>query len=151
MKKLDLVKLINEKPYLKNNLQKNMYGVIINIHTNNADILFFNPKDIGDYAVVRVNTSDISLEKEKLPSNIQIEILSKLDDILSRAKYILEPITIKEYYMVELIVEDNKYAKYGIHKGDIGCVMDNNAVQNYIEVDFSGVEILWRMHIRQTR
>lgn len=42
--------------------------------------------------------------------------------------------------MVELIVEDNKYAKYGIHKGDIGCVMDNKAVQNYIEVDFSGVD-----------
>jgi len=46
MKKLDLVKLINVKPYLKNNLQKNMYGIIINIHTNNADILFFNPKNV---------------------------------------------------------------------------------------------------------
>jgi len=140
MKKLDLVKLINVKPYLKNNLQKNMYGIIINIHTNNADILFFNPKNTGDYAVVGVNISDISVEKEKLPGNIQIEILSKLDDILSRAKDILEPITIKEYDMVELIVEDNKYVKYGIHKGDIGCVMDNKAVQNYIEVDFSGVD-----------
>lgn len=42
--------------------------------------------------------------------------------------------------MVELLVENAKYAKYGIHKGDKGCVMDDNAVQNYVEVDFSGID-----------
>ena len=47
---------------------------------------------------------------------------------------------IKEYNMVELIVEEDRYARFGIHKGDRGCVMDNNAVQDYIEVDFSGID-----------
>lgn len=46
---------------------------------------------------------------------------------------------IKEYDMVELVVEDAKYSKFGIHKGGRGCVMDAKAVQNYIEVDFSGI------------
>ena len=31
-------------------------------------------------------------------------------------------------------------AFYGIHKGDRGCVMEDNAVQNYVEVDFSGID-----------
>ncbi len=46
----------------------------------------------------------------------------------------------KEYDLVELIVEDERYAKEGIHKGDKGCVMDDNAVQGYILVDFSGID-----------
>ena len=42
--------------------------------------------------------------------------------------------------MVELIVEDEKYSKHGVHKGMCGCVMQDYAVQNYIEVDFSGID-----------
>lgn len=67
-------------------------------------------------------------------------MLSRLDDIIAKAKKVIEPIKIKEYDMVELIVEEDRYAKFGIHKGDRGCVMDNNAVQDYIEVDFSGID-----------
>lgn len=52
----------------------------------------------------------------------------------------LEHYKIKSYDMVELLVEDEKYTRYGIHKGDRGCVMDDNAVQDYIEVDFSGID-----------
>ena len=52
----------------------------------------------------------------------------------------LERYKIKSYDMVELLVEDEKYTRYGIHKGDRGCVMDDNDVQDYIEVDFSGID-----------
>lgn len=140
MKKLDLIRLINEKPYVKNNLQKDMHGIVVN-EINPISVLFFNPKNIGNYAIVKIiNVQDIIVEKEKLPKEIQQEIFSKLDTIISKANSYLEPITINEYDMVELIVEEEKYAKYGVHKGDTGCVMDNKAVQNYIEVDFSGID-----------
>ena len=66
--------------------------------------------------------------------------MQNLDSVMKKASDILKPISIKEYDLVELIVEDEKYSKFGVHKGDIGCVMDNNAVQNYIEVDFSGID-----------
>lgn len=59
---------------------------------------------------------------------------------MQKAKNKIQPIKIKEYDMVELLVEEDSYAKFGIHKGDRGCVMDNSAVQNYIEVDFSGID-----------
>lgn len=140
MKKLDLVKLVNEKPYMKNNLQKDMHGIVVSEDFNEIVVLFFNPQNIGDYAVVNIRTEDIVVEKEKLPNDMQKELLSKLDQILSKAKNHIEPITINNYDMVELLVEEDKYTKFGIHKGDRGCVMDNKAVQNYIEVDFSGVD-----------
>ena len=140
MKKLDLVKLINEKPYLENNLQKDMHGIVISENSNTVAVLFFNPQNIGNYAIVNVNIHDIIIDNEKLPDKMQRELLLNFDKILEKAKSYLEPIIIKEYDIVELLVEEDRYSKFGVHKGARGCVMDNKAVQNYIEVDFSGID-----------
>lgn len=140
MKKLDLVKLKNDKPYKIFNLEKDMHGIVAGLNFDKADILFFNPRNVGDYAIVNVKLVDLELDKEKLPAEFEKELFSKLDDIIAKAKKTIEPVEIKEYDMVELIVEEDKYAKFGIHKGDVGCVMDNNAVKDYIEVDFSGID-----------
>lgn len=140
MKKFDLVKLKNSEPYKSHNVIDDMHGIVVDVIHENAEVLFFNPHNVGDYAIVNVKTTDLDLDKEKLPIEIEKELLSKLDTVKSKAKNILEPIAINEYDMVELLVEEERYAKFGIHKGDIGCVMDNNAVQNYIEVDFSGID-----------
>lgn len=140
MKKLDLVKLKNSEPYKSHNVIDDMHGIVVDVIHENAEVLFFNPHNVGDYTIVNVKTTDLDLDKEKLPIEIEKELLSKLDTVKSKAKNILEPIAINEYDMVELLVEEERYAKFGIHKGDTGCVMDNNAVQNYIEVDFSGID-----------
>lgn len=139
MKKLELVKLINENPYVQNNLKKDMHGIVVGESFSKISVLFFNPQNIGSFAVVNVDAKDVSLEKEKLPAEMQKEILANLDSILSKTKDYLDPVQIKEYDMVELVAEDGKYSKFGIHKGDRGYVMDAKAVQNYIEVDFSGI------------
>lgn len=140
MKKLDLVQLKNEKPYKEYNLFSNMHGIVVKVNVDNADILFFNPQNIGDYAIVNVKLQDLILTKEKLPLNIEKDFLSKMDKIILNSKAKIEPLKVKAYDMVELLVEDEKYAKFGIHKGEIGCVMDDDAIQNYIEVDFSGID-----------
>ena len=59
IKKLDLVKLINEKPYVKNNLQKDIHSIVVNEDLNQTSLLFFNPQNIGQYAIVNVNIKDI--------------------------------------------------------------------------------------------
>ena len=140
MKKLDLVKLKNDRPYKSHNLIKNMHGVVVDVNFDNADVLFFNPHNVGDYAIVNVKTMDLDSDKEKLPVEFKNELLSKFETLKLKANNILEPIAINEYDMVELLVEEERYTKFGIHKGDKGCVMDNNAVQSYIEVDFSGID-----------
>lgn len=139
MKKLEIVRLIDDKLYQKNNLKKDMRGIVIEEKMGSFSVLFFSPQNIGNYAIVNIFAKDIVLEKEKLPDEIQKEIKVKLGNVLSKAPNYLEPVQIKNYDIVELIVEDLKYTRFGIHKGDKGCVMDAKAVQNYIEVDFSGI------------
>ena len=140
MKKLDLVNLKNDRPYKSHNLIKGMHGIVVDVNFDNADVLFFNPHNVGDYAIVNVKLVYLELDKEKLPKEFEKELLSKLETLKLTAKNVIEPIAINEYDMVELLVEEERYAKFGIHKGDRGCVMDNDVVQNYIEVDFSGID-----------
>ncbi len=139
MNKFDLIKLINEKPYIKNNLRKNEYGIILDKVNEDYNILFFNSENIGEYIIINVQQQDIVLEDEKLPQSIVNELINNLDKIKKNAKENLTQTTIKQYSTVELLVENKKYNKYGINKGDIGCVVDNKAIQNYIEVDFSKI------------
>lgn len=139
MNKLNLVKLKNDN-YKSHNLTKDMRGIVLKTNYDNADVLFFNPNNVGDHAVVNIKNEDLESDKEKLPAELEKELLSASDNIKSKAKDVLAAIAINEYDMVELLVEEERYAKFGAHKGDVGCVMDSNAVQNYIEVDFSGID-----------
>ena len=140
MKKFDIVKLINCEPYKTQNLLDNMYGIVLEVKDECIDCLFFNTKNVGQCTIATISVADVVKEKEELPQEIKEEILSKMSVIKQKAKSSIEPIKIKDYDLVELTNEDEKYAKYGIHKGDTGCVMDSSAVQNYIEVDFSGLD-----------
>ena len=140
MKVLDLVRLVNNNPYVDFNLTKDLHGIVVKVIENRCDVLFFNPKNVGDYAVVNIKKTDLKIEKEKLPIKFQYELLKNLDNIISKSNPTLKVMEIKEYDMVELLVEDEKYSKFGIHKGETGCVVNDEAVQNYIEVDFSGVD-----------
>lgn len=140
MKKFDLVLLKNENPYKQYNLEKNMHGIVLENYFDTLIVLFFNPKNQGDYITATISVSDVMVCNEKIPEKMINELSSNLDIIKSKSKEKFEPLRIKAYDMVELLVEDIKYTKYGIHKGDRGCVMEDNAVQNYVEVDFSGMD-----------
>ena len=140
MKNFDLILLQNEKPYTNFGLQKGIHGVILNINFDILDVLFFNPKNQGDYIIVKINVNDMVIEKEKLSKNLINKLNEEIKNKKLKSKLKFESLKVKAYEMVELLVENAKYAKYGIHKGDKGCVMDDNAVQNYVEVDFSGID-----------
>ncbi len=40
MKKLDLVKLKNDRPYKLHNLNRGMHGIVVDVNFDNADVLF---------------------------------------------------------------------------------------------------------------
>lgn len=140
MKKYDIVKIINISPYKSANLKLEMHGIIIDTNLEKSSVLFFNNSNYGDYAVIKINNIDLCIENHKLPEEMKKELNSKIEQFLNENKNIIEPIAINAYDIVELIVEDEKYTKYGIHKGNTGCVMEDYAVQNYVEVDFSGID-----------
>ena len=44
------------------------------------------------------------------------------------------------FQQVELLVDNEKYAEFDIHKGDIGTIIEDVAVQDYILVNFGRLD-----------
>ena len=69
----------------------------------------------------------------------EVEVLEEYiennaDKISNKTNF--EAIPFKECDYVELIVEKEKYSKYGLRKGDRGIIASNKATKNKILVDF---------------
>ncbi len=141
MKRFDFVKLTNADNYKVYNLPKGEHGIIIKMLQNDScDVLFFNPRNMGDYEIVNIKNKDFEIDKERFPKEFQEEFAEKLASKDFDHKDRFKPNLINDYDIVELSVEKERYTQDGIHKGAIGCVMDSNAVDDYILVDFSWVD-----------
>ena len=71
------------------------------------------------------------------------EQINKLNDFIKNLDYnkhngFFIP-NVKEYDLVELLVEHEKYSKYNVHKGNKGCVISKYAINNKVEVDFTHI------------
>ena len=137
--KYKIVKLKNLKEeYVKLGLSKDSLGLLLNEKNSQCLIMFFNNVNQGDYLVLVVNKSDLDITDMVLPSNLCAEleeyIENNADKIASKTNF--EELPFKECDQVELIVEKEKYSKYGLQKGDKGIVASNKATKNKILVDF---------------
>ena len=138
MKEFDLVKLRNANHYIDRGLYNDLHGIAINVGFTESDILFFNDTNIGDAIIVTILNSDLIVEKETLPEAIKKEIKEKLAVDKLKGKNRFDLIDLKAYDFVELLVEDEKYAKFGVHKGDTGCVLEGGIIKGKCLVDFTG-------------
>ena len=140
MKIYDFVELINSLEYLEEKgIFKESKGTIIKLENNIASVLFFNEKNMGDYAVANVNTKFLKTIGE-FPTGELINLNNFIKNLDQEKHDKLKYPNIKEYDLVELLIEDEKYSKFGVHKGNKGCVISNYAIQNQVEVDFSWVD-----------
>ena len=136
MKKGDLVKIANEKMQKALSIDKEARGIVLKISSEIADILFFNPKIVGEYIIKEVALRDLSLENEVLPKAIEQDLFADMESVYKKAKGTFTPSSVKVGDKVRLVVEEDRYAAFGIHKNAIGCVVDDAVVQGKIEVDF---------------
>ena len=137
MKKFDLVRLNNIETYYTD-INNDMRGIVLEIISDYANVMFFNPKKIGDYKILKIKQKDLVVENEKLPDSLKQELASKLPNLEPKTEFDIN--SFKVYDMVELIVEKDEYMQFGIHKGDKGCIMEDKIVGNSIEVDFSYID-----------
>ena len=137
--KYKIVKLKNLKEeYKKIGLDNGSLGLLLNEKNLKCLIMFFNNVNQGDYLVLVVNRADLDITDMVLPNNLCSEleeyIENNADKIASKTNF--EEIPFKECDYVELIVEKEKYSKYGLRKGDRGIIASNKATKNKILVDF---------------
>ena len=137
--KYKIVKLKNLKEdYKKIGLDNGSLGLLLNEKNSKCLIMFFNNVNQGDYLVLVISETDLIITDMVLPNNLCAEleeyIQSNADKIASKTNF--EELPFKECDYVELIVEKEKYSKYGLCKGDRGIIASNKATKNKILVDF---------------
>ena len=140
MKKYDLISLKNDTPYKKYGVEKNMHGLIIDVLQNHAQILFFNPRNNDEFTLIYINKSDIDLDREVLPENVKSMLDMNIKKLKSKENFVFTTPKFKLFDKVELVVEKDKYAKFGLHKGEIGFIIDNIVINNSIEIDFPNLD-----------
>ena len=140
MKANDFVKLIKVKDsYKKYHLYLGVKGVIFETNKIYSKVLFLNDYNQGDYAFLEVFNNDLEIISDTTSNKLTSIIADGFKTFIPKEKA-FTPRTFKAYDYVELLVEDEKYAKYGVHKGDTGSIMEDIAVQDYILVDFGRLD-----------
>lgn len=138
MKKFDLVKLVNfNEYYLKFNLYSDVEGFVLDINLDKLKVLFLNKYLQGDYAFLEVDKKDVVKINSFDGENCN-HIQEYIDSFKPMNKG-FDKINFKIYQKVELLVEDDKYSKFNVHKGDIGIIMEDYATKNYLLVDFGKI------------
>lgn len=137
--KYKIVKIKNLKEeYEQLGLSKDSLGLLLNEKNSQCLIIFFNNVNQGDYLVHVMGETDLIITDMVLHSNLCAEleehIENNADKISNKTNF--KAIPFNECDEVELIVEKEKYIKFGIRKGDKGIIASNKATKNKILVDF---------------
>ena len=137
MRIFDCVKVIKEVPYLaQKGIHNECTGKVLDIEGNKIKVIFWNPRINGDYAIAWVDEGDIAFTYRQDDAFLEITKanLPKFDE--KKHTSLIEA-DVNEYDWVQLIVEKEEYAKYGVHKGMEGCVMMPDSYDNYWYVVFT--------------
>lgn len=137
--KYQIVKLKNAKnEYNRLGLNAESLGLIISEKQAKVLVIFFNSVNQGDYLLSLVKKEDLEITNMVLPENLCRELEEYIqinaDKIASKTNF--EEIPFNECDQVVLIVDKEKYSKYGLRKGDRGVIATNKATKNKILVDF---------------
>lgn len=116
-------------------IHKGCSGIILDIKIDICFVRFRNYKNYGDYACVNVNKKHLDYNckepEEYIPNWERFKATGNLK------KDSFKPQKFNEYDLVELTVEKEKYAKYGVHKGMQGVVMENYCIDSDYYVIFT--------------
>ncbi len=116
-------------------IHKGETGLLIEIDASSCMVMFLNSLNYGDYAFVRVNKKYLNVCDFKYGKDV--EELKRMVKSKDLTKDSFKPQKFLEYDCVELVVEKEKYAKYGVHKGAKGAVMENYCIDGCYYVIFT--------------
>ncbi|MCL2061221.1 MAG: hypothetical protein FWH03_01160 [Firmicutes bacterium] len=138
MEEYRAVELIKDNNFLfEKGIKKGCVGVILeNSQNNQYIVLFFNPMNVGEYAIGLANKSDVKTLGE-IPDKYKAEIASMVKNSKIFNSVSFKESLVKEHDLVELIADRAVYSKHGIYKGMQGCVIGKFAFKGKWEITFS--------------
>ena len=106
MKIYDFVELISSLDYLEEKgIHKGSKGTIVELKNNNAFVVFFNEKNMGDYAFANVETKFL-----KTIGEFPKENLDKLKVFIKNLDYNKKDFSKKENEAIDKILDKNAYS-----------------------------------------
>ena len=137
MKKYKFMEIIKINDDLKKrHISLGTTGILLDLNYINAKVLLCNNNNWGEYCVIEVNQNCIK-ETGDVANRLGSEIEEFLKNTNVSEKIDFDTPKFKEYDVVELIVEEEKYSRHGIHKGMKGIIMEKYAIKNKWLVIFS--------------
>lgn len=139
MKVYDDIRLIEEVEELaKRGIHKGYHGLIVGMDSEICTVCFFNPHNFGESIYAKVNQRFL-----KFSSRSEKRIIQEMEEFFPNEKMdfskSLTECDVKEYDVVQLIVEKPQYAIEGVHKGAYGCVQFPYAIDGKWCILFSNV------------
>ncbi len=117
-------------------IHKGCHGTIAKLGKEKSLIIFYNPKDLGDYAFAWAENSCLDFVC-KMNIEVMKKFSERVDELEPTRKLRFEETNLQEYDSVELIVEKPVYAQHGAHKGMIGTILDPKKIAGGWLVYFS--------------
>ena len=140
MKVLEDVKLNEEIEELsQKGIHKGYEGTIAKINGDIYTVWFFNPNNRGEFAFAEVNKKYLIPDKIVYPERLLLEMEEFFANVKMERYTHLTECDVKEYDVVQLIVEKPQYAMEGVHKGAYGCVQFPYAIDGKWCILFSNV------------
>lgn len=139
MKVYDDIRLIEEVEELaKRGIHKGYHGLIVGMDNEICTVCFFNPYNFGESIYAKVNQRFL-----KFSSRSEERIIQEMEEHFPNVKMdfnkCFTECDVKEYDVVQLIVEKPQYAIEGVHKGAYGCVQFPYAIDGRWCILFSNV------------
>lgn len=103
-------------------IHKGYTGTIAKLNGDICTIWFFNPNNRGEFAFADVHKKYLTPDKIVYPERLLLEMEEFFANVKMERYAHLAECDVKEYDMVQLIVEKPQYAMEGVHKGAYGCV-----------------------------
>lgn len=110
-------------------IHKEYHGLIVGIDGDIFTVCFFNPYNHGEIAYVKVDKKYLRYSSRS-PDHIIREMEGFFPNVDMEKHTCLTECDVKEYDVVELLVEKDEYAIEGVHKGTYGTVLFPYAIEN---------------------
>lgn len=140
MKKYSIVKVNNLIDlYLHSNIYMGAMGVVCEIvDSNKSRVLFVNEYNQGDYALLEVYNKDLTIINDDSSFYLNY-IKDNIKSIPTKQKGFKKNMFCI-YDEVELLVDNERYSKSGVFKGDVGIIIEDYAVKDSVLVDFGRLD-----------
>ncbi len=126
---------LNEQ-LINKNIGLNYGGLLIYRRQNVSSVLVFNKFNLGEFCTTEIENNCFEVFADA-PKGLEFKTTEFLKGLNHLTSSKLSLPKFKEFDVVELTVENEAYAQHGVHKGAIGTIMEDKAINNKWGVIFS--------------